>query len=140
MSQQFKDRYYKVTRLDSKGPLRQRLHELFHSYAPIHSVVLYRYGKDNILFEDATKWRSGVVVEVEYLDDDWFKYYIQQPGGKVEIFPIYLGGYLELDWVNALLNDFDENIKVLKQCDSFKEAITYLFDIERDGGKVLEEI
>lgn len=120
---------------------RERLENFFHQYCKPNDVVLFRYATKDIFFNAATKWRLGVIVDVEYFEDDEVKVFIQKPSGCVEQFTIY-NSYTDVSQIYSvcLLGDLDENVKILKSCDNFREAVEYMFILERDGSKVLEEV
>ena len=126
---------------DLVSPFRARLEDFFHQYCKPNDVVHFRYETQDRYYVDAAKWRLGVVIDVEYFEDDEVKVFIQKPNGRVEQFPIS-NNYADLFRVSSvcMLGDLDENIKVLKSCDSFRDAVECMFSLERDGSKVLEEI
>lgn len=103
----------------------------FETY-PLNSVVVRKS-----FFRGETQ--LGIMLNTNSsgaLDDDEFEFSILFSDGFVGVERFYYSDDVD----ECYFCDLDERLFVLKQCDTFDEAYTFLKQVEKDGSHLLQEI
>ena len=120
----------------------QEINKFMDSYVPMYSVIQYRSATEAWFDPMDTKWHYAVRVKGYYFQERNFQFFLQRADGYVDVFKLNccdVNSSYEASTI-PLFSDLDENVKVLKSFNKFQDAIEYMFSLERDGSKVLEEI
>lgn len=107
------------------------LTEIFFETYPFNSVVVRKS------FSGGTQF--GIMLRTNSFgvwNDDEFEFSIMYKDGFVGEEHFYFGDGVD----ECFFCDLDEILFVLKQCDTFDEAYTFLKQIEKDGSRLLEEV
>lgn len=132
MSKEFNDKLFDMI---SSPDNVNNTYDFVHEHLPtMLSVCSYR------LFENG-EWKFGILVDVDIMDDNDDMIYVNflQNNGVVDNIGLWCDDE-ENAYHTIFFTDMDDNLKVIKQCDSLLEAATVLSDIMRDGPEVLKEL
>ena len=104
---------------------------LFFETYPHNSIVVIKRWSGETKF--------GIIVESNG-EGDWdgeeFEYSIFYSNGSIGTEHFYYADGVQ----ECMFDNLDEKMFVLKQCDTFDEAYTFLKQIEKDGSRLLQEI